>query len=255
MTKGFKVIAKQNKNTETWDYESIKERARGKSIVFCLPGRGCSYIFLKAFVQLCFDIVQNGMSIQISQDYSSMVNFARCKVLGANVLRGPKQIPWDGKLEYDYQLWIDNDIVFDTNKFWQLMDLAMGNDEKPEKEIVAGWYATEDGHTTSVAHWLQEDDFRKNGGVMNHETVESIQKRTKPFTVDYTGFGWVLIKNGVFENLEYPWFAPKMQVFESGNVQDMCGEDVSFCLDAKEQGYEIWCDPRIRVGHEKTRII
>ena len=35
----------------------------------------------------------------------------------------------------------------------------------------------------------------------------------------------------------------------------MCGEDVSFCLDAKEAGFEIWCDPRIRVGHEKTRII
>ena len=116
-------------------------------------------------------------------------------------------------------------------------------------------YATEDGHTTSVAHWLEEDDFRKNGGVMNHETVESISKRKKPFTVDYTGFGWVLIKKGVFENLEYPWFAPKMQVFESGAVQDMCGEDVSFCLDAIEKGYEIWCDPRIRVGHEKTRII
>ena len=46
----------------------------------------------------------------------------------------------------------------------------------------------------------------------------------------------------------------KMQVFESGAVQDMCGEDVSFCLDI-EAGFEIWCDPRIRVGHEKTRII
>ena len=81
--------------------------------------------------------------------------------------------------------------------------------------------------------------------------------RQKPFTVDYSGFGWVMIKNGVFENekLVYPWFAPKMQVFESGEVQDMCGEDVSFCLDAKEAGYEIWCDPRIRVGHEKTRVI
>ena len=32
------------------------------------------------------------MSIQIC-DYSSMVNFARCKCLGANVLRGPDQIP------------------------------------------------------------------------------------------------------------------------------------------------------------------
>ena len=72
---------------------------RGKAIVFCLPGRGVSYTFLKNFVQLCFDLVQNGMSIQISQDYSSMVNFARCKCLGANVLRGPDQIPWDGKLQ------------------------------------------------------------------------------------------------------------------------------------------------------------
>ena len=29
----------------------------------------------------------------------------------------------------------------------------------------------------------------------------------------------------------------------------MCGED--FCLDAKEAGFEIWCDPRVRVGHKK----
>ncbi len=260
MAKGFTVKAKSpTVSAEEWDYDAIRERMRGKSIVFCLPGRGCSYIFLKNFVQLCFDLVQNGMSIQISQDYSSMVNFARCKVLGANVLRGPKQVPWDGKLPYDYQLWIDNDIVFNTEKFWQICDVALPAPDKDgnvnEKEIVAGWYATEDGVTTSVAHWLEEDDFRRNGGVMNHETVESISKRRKPFTVDYTGFGWVLIKEGVFENLEYPWFAPKMQVFESGAVQDMCGEDVSFCLDAKEKGFDIWCDPRVRVGHEKTRII
>ena len=278
MAKGFKVktVAPKQKGPE-WDIDAIKERMKGKKIVFCLPGRGCSYIFLKNFVQLCFDMVQNNMSIQISQDYSSMVNFARCKVLGANVLRGPNQKPWDGKLEYDYQLWIDSDIVFDTAKFWQLCDLAFpadavvkeevkdeeGNvtqvkttvDETKKNGIVAGWYATEDGSTTSVAHWLEEDDFRKNGGVMNHETVETMSKRKKPFTVDYTGFGWVMIEKGVFEKLEYPWFAPQMQVFESGEVQDMCGEDVSFCLDAQKADFEIWCDPRIRVGHEKTRII
>ena len=260
VAKGFTVKAKapQRSSEVEWDYDAIKERMRGKSIVLCLPGRGCSFTFLKSFVQLCFDLVQNGMSIQISQDYSSMVNFARCKVLGANVLRGPNQIPWDGKLEYDYQLWIDSDIVFNSEKFWQLCDMALNEDEEGnpvEKEIAAGWYCTEDGVTTSVAHWLDEDDFRNNGGVMNHENLESISKRRKPFTVDYTGFGWVLIKKGVFENLEYPWFAPKMQVFESGAVQDMCGEDVSFCLDAKEKGFEIWCDPHIRVGHEKIRVI
>ena len=288
MAKGFTVKAKSPvaKKAPEWDYNLARQLIRGKTIVFCLPGRGVSYNFLKSFVSLSFDLVQAGAAIQISQDYSSMVNFARCKCLGANVLRGPNQLPWDGKLNYDYQLWIDSDIVFNTEKFYQLVLNAIPAeaiskeevkqtvknekgedveqtgyqlkvDPEKEREIVAGWYCTEDGKTTSVAHWLDEDDFRGNGGVMNHETIDSITKRKKSFTVDYTGFGWLLIKKGVFESegLPYPWFAPKMQVFESGEVQDMCGEDVSFCLDAKEAGFEIWCDPRIRVGHEKTRII
>ena len=302
MAKGFKVKAKAPVQKEPeWDYELAKQLIRGKKIVFCLPGRGVSYTYLKNFVQLCFDIVQAGGGIQISQDYSSMVNFARCKCLGANVLRGPDQLPWDGKLEYDWQLWIDSDIVFSTEKFWQLVlnstpseavkkepvleplknekgevvknedgsdatklaGYRLVVDKSKQRPIVSGWYCTEDGRTTSVAHWLDEEDFSNNGGVMNHETLDSIQKRKQPFTVDYAGFGWLLIQKGVFEDfdekgnkkIKYPWFAPKMQVFESGTVQDMCGEDVSFCLDAKEAGFEIWCDPRIRVGHEKTRII
>ena len=257
MAKGFtvksaaataKAKAKASEEPQ-WDYDKAKRMVAGKTIVFCLPGRGVSYTFLKNFVTLCFDLVHNKASIQISQDYSSMVNFARCKCLGANVLRGPDQLPWDGKLKYDYQLWIDSDIVFNVEKFYQLVLM----DEK----IASGWYCTEDGRTTSVAHWLDEDDFKGNGGVMNHETIDSISKRTKPFTVDYAGFGWLLIKHGVFEDkqMPYPWFAPKMQIFESGAVQDMCGEDVSFCLDAKEAGFRIMCDPRIRVGHEKTRVI
>ena len=74
MAKGFTVKAskpKKNKQEKIeWHYENIKERWRGKKIVFCLPGRGVSYVFLKNFVQLAFDMVQNQMSIQISQDLS-----------------------------------------------------------------------------------------------------------------------------------------------------------------------------------------
>lgn len=302
MAKGFTVKNKKNINETPkleWDYDSIKKRMRGKTIVFCLPGRGCSFNFMKSFVQLCFDLVNNQMGFVISQEYSSMVNFARCKCLGANVLNGPDQVPFNGTINYDYQLWIDSDIVFNSEKFWQLCDLALpeesvtyeekpylqpnqdgemvqvyGKNEKGEtvpamqiiqhidetkiKPIVSGWYATEDGVTTSCAHWRSEEDFRKNQGLMNHETVESISVRKKPFSVDYIGFGWVLIKKGVFEHpeMKYPWFAPQMQVFESGEVQDMCGEDVSFCLEAKRKcNFDIIVDPRIRVGHEKMRVI
>ena len=87
-----------------------------------------------------------------------------------------------------------------------------------------GWYCTED-ETTSVAHWLEEEDFAKNGGVMNHETIESISRRRKPFTVDYTGFGWLLIKNGVFghKEMKYPWFAIKCK-FLSLEMSKICVE-------------------------------
>ena len=70
MAKGFtvKANAPKVKKKEDWDIDAIKQRMHGKKIVFCLPGRGCSFVFLKNFVQLCFDMVQNGMSIQISQD-------------------------------------------------------------------------------------------------------------------------------------------------------------------------------------------
>ena len=62
MAKGFTVKAKTPtpSKKEEWDIASIKERMKGKTIVFCLPGRGCSFTFLKNFVQLCFDMVQNG---------------------------------------------------------------------------------------------------------------------------------------------------------------------------------------------------
>ena len=43
MAKGFTVKANPPKKTkkEEWDIAAIKERMKGKAIVFCLPGRGC----------------------------------------------------------------------------------------------------------------------------------------------------------------------------------------------------------------------
>ena len=66
MSKGFTVKAKAptpKKSTEEWDYNLAREMIKGKTVVFCLPGRGVSYTYLKNFVQLCFDLVQAGASI------------------------------------------------------------------------------------------------------------------------------------------------------------------------------------------------
>lgn len=294
--KGFtvKAVEPKKKQENGFDYDKIKARMKGKTVVFCLPGRQFSAEFLKSFVSLCFEVVQNGMSIQISNDYSSMVNFARCKVLGANVTKGRWQQPWQGRLNYDIQMWIDSDIQFKPKQFWEICDTAFFEaplednadinewpycqlsdedleqldhsqlDVRREKirrlnlqgnPIVSGVYLTEDGYTTPVAHWIDDgEEFIRNGGTMKHENIETILKRSKPFEASFVGGGWLLIKKGVFENMAYPWFGPKLQTFENG-ITDFCGEDVGFCLDAKELGIRVVVDPRICVSHEKIRAL
>ena len=48
MAKGFtvKTVPPKKSKQPDWDIPAIKERWKGKKIVFCLPGRGTSYIFL-----------------------------------------------------------------------------------------------------------------------------------------------------------------------------------------------------------------
>jgi hypothetical protein len=64
----------------------------------------------------------------------------------------------------------------------------------------------------------------------------------------------VLIKQGVFEKIKYPWFAPKLMKLNN-NIEDVCSEDVSFCIDAKKENFDIWVNPKAHVGHEKTLVI
>ena len=64
MAKGFtvkaKAPAKPKAAEQEWDYDKAREMLKGKTVVFCLPGRAVSYTYLKNFVQLCFDLVQCG---------------------------------------------------------------------------------------------------------------------------------------------------------------------------------------------------
>ena len=284
--KGFKVKASQEKNNNLQEpieviIERAKNKLRGKTIVFCLPGRTITYAYMKNFLQLCFDLANNQTGFVLQQDYSSMVNFAH-------------QVPWKGMLQYDYQMWIDSDIIFNSNLFWKLVDTCIFDEEKEDtrsleewplmnkteeeldaigrweesvrKErvqrlmlkcnpITSGYYPTEDRKTVPVAHWIYDgEEFIRNGGMMRSETLESMAARKKPFTCDYVGFGFVMVANGVFENMIYPVFGPKLQAYDNG-IQDYCGEDVGFCLDAKELGLSIVVDPAVRVGHEKMVVL
>jgi GT2 family glycosyltransferase len=218
-------------------------------IILCLPGNKFSGDFMMNFVGLLHFLGSKNIEYQISQQYSSMVNFARCKCAGADVTRGKRQKPFNG-LDYDYMMWIDSDIIFNNNLFEKLLGM--------DKDIASGWYAQPQtipggGNYTPVVEKMDDKFFKKHGSY-EFLTSKNLEERKKPFKVDYIGFGWVLVKKGVFEKINYPWFAPKLIDLGNG-VQDVCSEDVAWCHDVKDAGFDIWLDPTCRAGHEKTFAI
>jgi len=70
-------------------------------------------------------------------------------------------------------------------------------------------------------------------------------------SVDATGTGCILYDMEVFRKLPYPWF--KFQKHpESGMT---IGEDIGFCYELKQAGYNIFVDTSIEIGHLATMVI
>ena len=233
--------------------QSSSTTLKGKTIAFCLPGLMYSGTFMTQFVRLLFDLNQQGINFYISQQYSSMVNHARTDCLQADNYAGTMLTPFRGQVPYDYIMWIDSDIIFKTEDLIELL--------KMNKDIASGWYVQSNAgilsnQSTVVEHMNLQELYEK--GSNKYETVEDMSRRQEPFKVDYCGFGWMLIKKGVYEKIPYPWFVPRviqLQKPDGTILEDVCSEDISMCEDFRKYGFDIWVHPKVRVGHQKMITI
>ena len=119
---------------------------------------------------------------------------------------------------------------------------------------MAGIQAFEGGQGFTCGN-LDENYFKRKGEMPFHtmETLDRAKRDKKGLIeVDYTGFGLLLIKKGVYEKIEYPWHRPEW--FKIGKAVDFSMEDVGWGMNARKVGYKIYVDPTVRVGHEKKFI-
>lgn len=213
------------------------------TIIFCLPGNNFSGRFLESFFSVIDYCYKSNIKFFISRKESSVVYFVRNMVLGGDIRRGENQKPFNGKLKYTHLMWIDSDIIFSVAQFQALL--------KHDKNIVSGIYKMEKNTQYAVVeNW--DLAYLKQHGTFQFLTDETMKKES-PFKVVYTGFGFMLIKYGVLESLNYPWFEPLFIKHE--DMIDFCSEDVSFCKKVKDKGFDIWVDPAIKVGHEKKIVL
>lgn len=134
------------------------------------------------------------------------------------------------KMEADYILWLDSDMVFPSDTLERLWK------DRDKGDIVTGvYYRRVEPYKPVLYSRLDIDD---DG--CQWENCEDIKDEI--FEVEGCGFGCVLTPTNVFVDVVNRFgnmFAPISGV----------GEDLSFCWRAKQCGYSIVADPGIPLGH------
>lgn len=198
------------------------------SILFATPmyGGQCHERFFQSAIRAVNEMTCMGVRFDwLTERNESLVHRARMEMTAA-FLKG----------EWSHLFWIDGDIEFeaaDVAKIWNLnADIACGvyAMKKPDKQWFAAW---------------------KDG-----KLVKDLDQFDGPTEVDYAGTGFLLIKREVIEDL-----AERVPKWEGASgpvpalfmtpIHNGCleSEDYHFCRIAREAGYKIIMDPRVRLKH------
>jgi hypothetical protein len=223
------------------DLESLKD----KTVIFCLPGNSFSNNFLLSWTELIIKCKEYGIRVYYTNKYTSNVYYVRNMCLGGNVLKGKNQKPYQGQLKYDYIMWIDSDIYFKPEQFFYMLSEA----EQKNIKVLSGAYIMHNNHQYPIVKNMDFDYFKEHG-TFEFLTRDKIDDLPDFSEVDYTGFGFILIKYNIFEQLKYPWFS-SINIKIDEEIQDFCSEDVSFCLKMKKKNIPIILASKVRVKHEK----
>jgi len=264
--------------TPTDSQPTQQESPKKSRVIIGLPGDHFSQAFLLSWTQALHVLISsNRYDIIVSPGKSSFVSFARMQTLGLDVRRGKNQKPFNGE-NYDVFVSIDSDVVFSPA---QLIELIECTKLQP---VVSGYYMMSNNKQFAVVKDWNKDYFSKNGTfqflepkdteaavkkfadeIEARKAAEEANKENLPpisepefMKVSYAGMGFFACRKEVLDDLSYPYFNRELQRIRSKDgveMVDMCSEDVAFCKNIEDAGYDIMLNTRLRVGHEKPMIL
>lgn len=235
--------------------EDSKVEKRRLEIMFCLPGSNFTHNFLKSFVATIAWCMNNKINISVRNGTGSNIYALREDMLGATMDEKTGEIELFEGQHYDYILWIDSDMSWTPADIAALLEV--------NKDIVTGACSKKDGNL-AVSYFFDKDRVilkpkMEGSRIIEPFEIKNISREDLkdydcPVTVTACGFAFILIKRGVFEKMRAPWF---MQVTHdnNGNYESYFSEDFSFCMRAAKAGFNIWLQPKARIGHQKDIML
>lgn len=141
-------------------------------------------------------------------------------------------------MDSDYVLWLDSDMFFEPD----LLERMFKTLKEKNLDFLSGLYFRRVPPFTPVL--FDKLEITDKGA----EWSEYNDLPADLFEVGGCGFGCVLMKTDIILEV-------------AGKFGDMftpmanAGEDLSFCIRARECGYKLYCDPKITLGHVGQTVV
>ena len=212
------------------------------NVLIATPGHSVMSQYLGSLLQTTQELNRQGISWGYLNRYASHVGDAReITIGGPDPQDAADSRPLKGAVTYDKIFWIDSDIAWTPEQFLHLYN--------SDKDIVSGCYLLANGQVVAYPEVL--------GAPL---TIEQIKDKKDLIKVHGVGFGFVCVKQGVFESLSRPWFQSawiSKKDETTGDVFEfpLLGEDISWCERVGRAGYQVWLDPTVQVLHHKMMTL
>ena len=141
--------------------------------------------------------------------------------------------------DFDRILWLDSDMEFQPD----LMVRLCADMDENNLDIVGGLYFTRRKPSIPVVYQKvgyyhsDEDDSVSPAALSYYE-----YPKDQLFPCEGIGFGAVLVRTDLVKKVQDKYGLPFSPILGFG-------EDLSFCMRARDVGATIYCDSRIKVGH------
>ena len=215
------------------------EEPKAKIILFCIPGREFKSRFLLSWSDLLLQCIMNGYRPILCQENDKNLYICRNKCLGGNILSNDvEQKPFQGKVNYDYLVWIDPHVTFTYKDIEKLL-------ESPH-DVTSGLYTFNEQITNVVPNFNYE--FYQQNGTFNfltYDNLVNVQKEdNRYFPAEFVDMGWMCFKSGVAERLQYPWFEPN-----TTQPVGLFTDTYAYCMKLKEAGVQIMVDSNTKMRY------
>lgn len=139
---------------------------------------------------------------------------------------------------FDAVLWLDSDMVFPKDTLQQLTkDVKKGG-----CDIVCGLYFSRKLPDVKPVIYKNAGYVKQDNGLRPMAEAYADYPRDALFEVEACGFGCVLTTVAALKKVQSERGLPFSPMLGFG-------EDISFCLKARQSGIPIWCDSCVKVGH------